>query len=72
MSSTTDAADLSVLFSDIITSGFFLKLYMQLSGETFLKKGSPPNPLPKTFNTNLSLLRRTPYKKEILRISGAP
>ena len=30
------------------------KYYVYLSGETFLRKGSPPNPLPKTFNTNFS------------------
>ena len=30
------------------------ELYTYLSGETFLRKGSPPNPLPKTFNTNFS------------------
>ena len=31
------------------------KLYMYLSEETFLKKGYPPYPLPKTFNINYSL-----------------
>ena len=31
---------------------WYLRIY--LSGETFLRKGSPPSPLPKTFNTRIS------------------
>jgi len=32
---------------------------MYLSGETFLRKGSPPNPLPKTFNRIFPLRGRS-------------
>ena len=37
-----------------VNRGACIEVYIDLSGETFLKKGSSPNPFPKTFNTNFS------------------
>ncbi|HQM01815.1 MAG TPA: hypothetical protein PLH98_14880, partial [Ruminococcus flavefaciens] len=38
-------------------------LYTHLSGETFLRKGSPPNPFPKTFNRILP-----PYRAHLKKM----
>ena len=38
------------------------KLYTYLSEETFLEKGSPPYPLPKTFNIEYSLTGFNPVR----------
>ena len=47
------------------------QLYMYLSGETFLRKGSPPNPLPKTFNRIFPLRGRSTKDVKTSSITGS-
>ena len=45
-----------------------MKMFILLSGETFLRKGSPPNPFPKTFNLKFFPDRALRYYLRIAKL----
>ena len=50
--------------------GAYVAVYARYSGKTFLRKGSSPNPFPKTFNLNFPQIGRMVIKKPMLLNMG--